>query len=97
MQDVLEEYKLESAKGLPTPPCLRDLLDKSLDEASLRVPLTPEAAARNPRVLKRFDRLESRVDSRWGPRTAAKTFWSARRWRRSARGRNRRKEEQFSR
>ena len=34
MQDVLEEYKLENAKGLPTPPCLRDLLDKSLDEAS---------------------------------------------------------------
>ena len=36
MQDVLEEYKLENAKGLPTPPCLRDLLDKSLDEASLQ-------------------------------------------------------------
>ena len=51
MQDVLEEYKLENAKGLPTPPCLRHLLDKSLDEASLRVPLTPEAAARYRRAL----------------------------------------------
>ena len=29
MQDVLKEYKLENAKGLPTPPCLKDLLDKS--------------------------------------------------------------------
>ena len=37
---------------LPTPPCLRDLLDKSLDEASLRVPLTPEAAARYRRAGK---------------------------------------------
>ena len=59
MQDVLEEYKLENAKGLPTPPCLRDLLDKSLDEASLRVPLTPEAAARYRRALGKLSWLSA--------------------------------------
>ena len=59
MQDVLEEYKLENAKGLPTPPCLRDLLDKSLDEASLRVPLTPEAAARYRRTLGKLSWLSA--------------------------------------
>ena len=59
MQDVLEEYRLENAKGLPTPPCLRDLLDKSLDEASLRVPLTPEAAARYRRALGKLSWLSA--------------------------------------
>ncbi|OLQ03564.1 Retrovirus-related Pol polyprotein from transposon TNT 1-94 [Symbiodinium microadriaticum] len=59
MQDVLEEYKLENAKGLPTPPCLRDLLDKSLDEASLQVPLTPEAAARYRRALGKLSWLSA--------------------------------------
>ena len=59
MQDILEEYKLENAKGLPTPPCLRDLLDKSLDEASLRVPLTPEAAARYRRALGKLSLLSA--------------------------------------
>ena len=59
MHDVLEEYKLENAKGLPTPPCLRDLLDKSLDEASLQVPLTPEAAARYRRALGKLSWLSA--------------------------------------
>ena len=59
MQDVLEEYKLENAKGLPIPPCLRDLLDKSLDEASLQVPLTPEAAARYRRALGKLSWLSA--------------------------------------
>ena len=59
MQDVLEEYKLENAKGLPTPPCLRDLLGKSLDEASLQVPLTPEAAARYRRALGKLSWLSA--------------------------------------
>ena len=44
MQDVLQEYKLENAKGYPHP-VFEDLLDKFLDEAFLRTPLALKATA----------------------------------------------------
>ncbi|CAE7615634.1 RE2 [Symbiodinium natans] len=44
-------WQLENAKPQPTPPSLRDLFDKAIDDPTEQAPLSPEAASRYRRAL----------------------------------------------